>query len=117
MLGKDKRYQTAGAMLESIKKLVTLAENDGVILIVLFPSLASFVGWAHMGGKFLGEHKDDHLQLSWYGLKIGGDSRVVVSPRVLIGTCERCGNIQQFRLDYLNKLSSFWRNRPQSPYA
>jgi serine/threonine protein kinase len=93
------RYQTAAQFLDDVKELVVFAEKEGRYLDCALPHACVFCSVGSYEWKYLGTHKDDRLQFASYGLKFDGDFRIVVYPLVLIGRCDRCGNIQQFRLD------------------
>lgn len=111
-----RRYSSAANMLQDVKELVVLAESDARYLDCALLQTCVFCRAGAYSWKYLGTASDDRYQLEWYGLRFDRNNTVVVYPLVLIGTCGRCGNIQQFRLDKENNLTSKWKNLPPSPY-
>ena len=112
-----RRYPTATEMLDEVKELVVFAEDDGRYLDCVLPQACGFCRIGAYAWKYLGTHANDRYQLEWYGLRFDRSNITVVYPLLLIGTCGRCGNIQQFRLDKENKLSAEWKNLPRSPFT
>jgi serine/threonine protein kinase len=113
----DGRYESAQHVLDHVKKVIEYAEQNARYLDVNLPQRCVFCRTGLYNWEYLGTRNDDRYRLEWFGLRFVKNNVVVVYPRILIGTCKHCGNIQQFRLDEENKLSGEWKNLPRSPFS
>jgi serine/threonine protein kinase len=112
------RYQTAAQMLDDAKELVVFAENDGRYLDCALPQACVFCRVGKYDWRIIPRiynSKFNYKKSHFYGLRFeldDHDTNVSTYPRVLFAVCDRCGNLQQFRLDEELKLSSSWQNLP-----
>lgn len=115
----EQRYQTAGEMLEDIKGLVSFAQNDARYLDCDLDQSCVFCRVGKYHWRIIPriyDSKFNYQASRFYGLTFeleAHDTNVSTHPRILFAICDRCGNLQQFRLDEELKLSSSWENQPE----
>lgn len=118
------RYTTAVEMLADVRELIMFAEAEGRYLDCNLIQKCVFCRIGDYQWRFIPVVYYDNSLLRnafnykaahSFGLKFeldGHDTNVSTHPRVLIGRCSNCGNVQQFRLDSEFKETSEWKNLP-----
>ncbi len=121
---ESSRYTTAVEMLADLKELVMFAESEGKYLDCKLVQKCVFCRSGNYQWRFIPAVYFDNSLLRdtfnyrtgrFYGLTFdldGGGTNVSTHPRVLIGRCDNCGNVQQFRLDAEFKETGEWKNLP-----
>ncbi len=121
---ESSRYTTAVEMLADVRELVMFAESEGKYLDCKLVQRCVFCRIGNYQWRFIPTVQYDNSKLRdtfnyrtgrFYGLTFeldGHDTNVSAHPRVLIGRCDNCGNVQQFRLDTEFEETSEWKNLP-----
>jgi serine/threonine protein kinase len=122
---ESSRYTTAVEMLADVRELVMFAESEGKYLDCKLVQKCVFCRIGNYQWRFIPAVYYDNSLLReafnykksrFYGLTFEldeHDTNVDTHPRILFASCDRCGNLQQFRLDKEFKLSSSWENLPE----
>lgn len=113
------RYQSAAQMLDDVKELFVFAENNGRYLDCAIPQMCVFCKVGEYDWRLIPRIHNGRFNYKasgFFGLKFDldeHDTNVSTHPRVLFAVCDRCGNLQQFRLDGELNLRSSWENLPE----
>jgi serine/threonine protein kinase len=113
------RYATANEMVEHVTQLIAFAEHDTPYLDLKLPQHCVFCRVGEYRFELepsIVEGKFVYRRSQFYGLKFqmdGHDTHVSTYPRILYAICDRCGNVQNFRLDDQLKQCDTWKNLPE----
>lgn len=113
------RYASGNEMLDHVRQLILFAEQKAPYLDIELPQHCVFCRVGKYDWRIIPRiynSKFNYKSSHFYGLRFeldDHDTNVSTYPRVLFAVCDRCGNLQQFRLDEELKLISSWQNLPE----